>query len=168
MTTHTLCFRSLIKKVIDVWNSEVDSMKKISKMVDFQGTASWCITTRVRIRHVMIPLVLPHRTPEYFLDLSKQVKQNTCNIQFIESFYLKYGIYKPQEVKKSYKKTRACALVSLSDFSPPSVYKSHISNRTINKLYWMSFLKLGSWASWILGKGIWENLMESKRTGRPF
>ena len=42
MTTHTLCFRSLIKKVTDVWNSEVDSMKKISKMADFQGTASWC------------------------------------------------------------------------------------------------------------------------------
>ena len=26
-----------------------------------QGTASWCITTRVRIRHAMIPMVLPHR-----------------------------------------------------------------------------------------------------------
>ena len=37
-------------------------MKKISKMADFQGTASGCITTRVRIRHVMIILlVLPHR-----------------------------------------------------------------------------------------------------------
>ena len=28
-----------MKKVTDVWNSEVDSMKKISKMADFQGTA---------------------------------------------------------------------------------------------------------------------------------
>ena len=26
-------------------------MKKISKMADFQGTASGCITTHVRIRH---------------------------------------------------------------------------------------------------------------------
>ena len=41
------------------------------------------------------------------------------------------------EVKKTNKEIRhaACALVSLSDFSPPSVYKSHILNRTINKLY---------------------------------
>ena len=37
--------------------------------------------------------------------------------------------------EKSYKETCACALVSLSDFSPPSVYKSHILNRTMNKLY---------------------------------
>ena len=37
--------------------------------------------------------------------------------------------------EKSYKETHACALVSLSDFPPPSVYKSHNSNRTINKLY---------------------------------
>ena len=82
------------KTVTDVWNSEVDSIKKISIMADFQGTASWCITTRVRIRHVMIPLVLPHRIPLYFLDLSMQFKHNTCNIQFIKSFHLKYGIYK--------------------------------------------------------------------------
>ena len=27
------------KKVTDVWNFELDSMKKISKMADFQGTA---------------------------------------------------------------------------------------------------------------------------------
>ena len=86
------------KKVTDVWNSEVDSMKKISKMADLQVKASWCITTRVRIRQVMSPLVLPHRLPLYFLDLSKQFKQNTCNIQFIKSFHLKYGIYKPREV----------------------------------------------------------------------
>ena len=50
MTTHTL-FLFTNKKVTDVWNSEVDSIKKISKMADFQGTASWCSTTRVRIRH---------------------------------------------------------------------------------------------------------------------
>ena len=73
-------------------------MKKISKMAYFQGTASYGITTRVRIRHVMIPLVLPHRIPKYFLDLSKQFNQKTCNIQFIKSFHLKYGIYKPLEV----------------------------------------------------------------------
>ena len=29
--------------------------------------------------HAMIPLVLPHRIPYYFLNLSKQYKQNTCN-----------------------------------------------------------------------------------------
>ena len=28
------------KKVTDIWNSEVDLMKKISKMADFQGTAN--------------------------------------------------------------------------------------------------------------------------------
>ena len=27
------------KKVTDGWNSEVDSMEKISKLADFQGTA---------------------------------------------------------------------------------------------------------------------------------
>ena len=43
---------------------------------------------------------------------------------------LKCGIYKPREVKNHH-----CALVSLSDFSPPSVYKFHTLNRTINKLY---------------------------------
>ena len=56
-------------------------------------------------------------------------------MQLIESFYLKYEIYKPRPVKKSYKETCACPLVSLSDFSPPSVYKSHILNRMINTLY---------------------------------
>ena len=35
MTIHTLCFRSLIEKVTDVWNSEVDSIEKISKMAAF-------------------------------------------------------------------------------------------------------------------------------------
>ena len=42
-------------------------MKKISKMGDYhffqQGTASWRITTGVRIRHAMILLVLPHGIP---------------------------------------------------------------------------------------------------------
>ena len=37
-------------------------MKKISKSFQ-RGTASLCITTRVRIRHVMIPLVLSRRIP---------------------------------------------------------------------------------------------------------
>ena len=52
----------------------------------------------------MILLVLPHHMPLYFLDLSKQFQHKTCNIQFIESFFLKYGIYKPQEVKNPVKK----------------------------------------------------------------
>ena len=56
------------------------------------------------VRHVVFPLCLQHRIPLYFLDLSKQFKLNTCNIQFIESFYLKYGIYKPREVKNHIKK----------------------------------------------------------------
>ena len=38
-------------------------------------------------------------------------------------------------VKNHIRKTRACALVFVSDFSHPSVYKSHILNGTINKLY---------------------------------
>ena len=41
--------------------------------------------------------------------------------------------------QKSYRETRARVLASLSDFSPPSAYKSHILNRTINKLYLIHF-----------------------------
>ena len=43
-----------------------------------------------------------------------------------------------QATQKSYKETCAWALISLSDFLPPSVYKSglsHILNRNINKLF---------------------------------
>ena len=36
---------------------------------------------------------------------------------------------------KNHKETHACALVSLLDFSPPSVYKFHILSKTINKLH---------------------------------
>ena len=81
-------------------------MKKVSKMADiiFSARSSSCITTKVRIRHVLFPLVLPNHIPKYFLHLSKEFKQNTCNIQFIESFYLKYGIYKPREVINQIKK----------------------------------------------------------------
>ena len=64
--------------------------------------------------------------------------QSACNIQFIESVSLKYGIYKPWEaehLKKKKKKSCASALVSLSDVQHPSVYKSHILNWPINKLY---------------------------------
>ena len=77
--------------------------------------------------------------------------QNTCNIQFIKSFNLKYGIYKPREVVNPIKETRAQAhsflywiyhlprfiahSFLLSDLPPPEVYKSHISNGMINKLY---------------------------------
>ena len=63
-------------------------MKKISKMADFIFSAgnSWCITTQVRIGHVVFPLVLPRRIPWYFLVLSTQFKPNACNIQLIESF----------------------------------------------------------------------------------
>ena len=66
----------------------------------------------------MIPLVLPRRIPQYFLGLSKQFRQNTCNIQFIESFYLKNGINKPQEVKNNIKK-----LVLAHSFLYQTVYK---------------------------------------------
>ena len=55
----------------------------------------------------------------FFLNLSKQFNQNACKILFRESFYLKYGIYKPQEVKNHMNSF-------LYRFSPPSVYKSHI------------------------------------------
>ena len=43
-------------------------------------------------------------THTYFLDFSMQFKQKTCNIQFIKSFHLKYGIYKPREVVNPIKK----------------------------------------------------------------
>ena len=52
----------------------------------------------------MLLLVSPHGTPYYFLDLGKQFKQNICYVQFIESFYLKYGINKPREVNNHIKK----------------------------------------------------------------
>ena len=48
---------------------------------------------------VMIPLVLPHRIPYYFLDLNTKFKQNICKMQFIDYFYLKYENYKHREVK---------------------------------------------------------------------
>ena len=65
----------------------------------FSAGNSWCITNQVRIRHVEFPLILPYRISKYYLDLSNQFKQNTCSIQLIESFYLKYGIYIPLVVK---------------------------------------------------------------------
>ena len=45
-------------------------------------------------------------------------------MQFIKSFHLKYGIYKPREVVNP-----------INYLPPPLVYKSHISNGTVNKLY---------------------------------
>ena len=58
----------------------------------------------VSLLHVMITLVLPRRIPKYFLGFRKQFKQNTCDIQFIKLFHLKYGIYKPREVVNPLKK----------------------------------------------------------------
>ena len=68
---------------------------KISKMADFhffqqlQGTADILLfeleldmSCSLKFCHI----------PQNFLDLSKQFKQNTCNIQFIESLYLECGI----------------------------------------------------------------------------
>ena len=63
-----------------------------------------------------------------------QVYQSACNIKFIKSAHLEHGIYKPREVehpKKKLVRTRT----RLSDVQPPSVYKSHILNGPINKLY---------------------------------
>ena len=62
--------------------------------------------------------------------LSKQFKQNTCNLQVFESFYLKYGIYKLKEVKNLIEKR-----VRKHNFSPYSVNKSHIFDRTITTFY---------------------------------
>ena len=48
----------------------------------------------------------------------------------------KYGIYKSREVKKNPVKKlvlRTCFFIGF--FLPPSVYKSHIYNRRMNKLY---------------------------------
>ena len=61
------------------------------------------------------------------LDFSKQFKQNTCNIQFIKSFHLKYGIYKPREVVNPIKKL---VLKHIRFY-----IGSHISNGMVNKLY---------------------------------
>ena len=60
-------------------------------------------------------------------------QQNVCNLQFIESFYLKYGIYKPREVK--YHINLCLRTRFFIRFPPTLVYKSHILNRTINNLY---------------------------------
>ena len=46
------------------------------------------------------------------------------------SFYLKYGIYKPREVKNLITK-RVHKHKFLYDASPPEVYKSHVINRMI-------------------------------------
>ena len=64
-----------------------------------------------------------------------QVYQSACNIQFIESAHLKYGNYKPREAEHLKKKLVRKHTRSLSDVQPPLVYKSHISNGPINKLY---------------------------------
>ena len=64
-------------------------MKKISKMADFNFYSSEQLMYYYPSQNwtcVVFPLVLPHRIPSYFFDLSKQFKQNTCNIQFIESY----------------------------------------------------------------------------------
>ena len=108
------------------------------QMADFQGTASWCITTRVRIRHVMIWLVWPHGIPLYFLDLSKQFKQNTCNIQFIEPFYLKYGIYKPREVKNHIKKLMlAYSFLYQIFYLPRFINLIFYTEQLINSVYYL-------------------------------
>ena len=60
-------------------------------------------------------------------------KQNACNIHFIESFYLRYGIYKPWEVK-NHLKNLVFAHSFLYQIVQPSVYKSYILNRMIDKL----------------------------------
>ena len=62
--------------------------------------------------------------------------KSACNIQFIKSAHLKYGIYKPREVEHRKKKlVRKRTRFFISDVQPPSVYKSHILNGPINKLY---------------------------------
>ena len=71
-------------------------MKKIFKMAVFhffqQGTADVLLLRSkldMSIRNIEYRII-------FFLYLSKQLTQNTCNIQFNESFYLeyvKYGIY---------------------------------------------------------------------------
>ena len=66
--------------------------------------------------------------------MSKQFKQKHVIYSLLNHSIQNMG-FKTSGGEKSYKETRACALVSLLDFSPPSVYKSHILNRTINKLY---------------------------------
>ena len=71
-----------------------------------------------------------------FLDLNKQFKQNTCYIQFIESFYLKYRMYKPREVKNQIKKLVLAHSFLYRIFTSLGL---HISYRTINNLYVIKF-----------------------------
>ena len=67
-------------------------------------------------------------------------------------------MYKPRVVKKSDKETSAQAQVSLYDFSPPEVYKSHILNRSFNKLYITCILiELLAQIKKILRYAMWQN-----------
>ena len=55
----------------------------------------------------------------------------------LDRFYCIFKIWDlaAAEGEKSVEEICACTLISLSDFPPFWVYKSHILNRTINKLY---------------------------------
>ena len=81
MTTHTLCFSSLIKKL---QTFEILSGLDIE---DFQSGILPFFSTQVKIR---CSRFATSHTIVFFLNLSKQFMQYTCNIQFIELFYLKY------------------------------------------------------------------------------
>ena len=67
-------------------------MKKIFKMADFQEQLADVLLLVLELEcHDPVSFTTSH-TVVFFLNLSKQFKQNTCNIQFIKSFHLKYGI----------------------------------------------------------------------------
>ena len=73
------------KKVTDVWNSEMDSMKKISRVADFlflqQETAD-VLLLGVRIRHFMTPTVLPHRIPYSSIFLIWASSSSRIHVQY--------------------------------------------------------------------------------------
>ena len=64
-----------------------------------------------------------------------QVYQSACNIKFIKSAHLKYGIYKPRDVEHPKKKLVRKRTRFFIGYSTSLGYKSHILNGPINKLY---------------------------------
>ena len=76
------------------------------------------------------------------IQMIHQVYQSACNIKFIESVHLKYGIYKPREAEHPKKKLVRKRTRFFVGCSTSSVYKSHILNGPIlNKLYFRLFSK---------------------------
>ena len=100
----------------------VESASKMAaKQVLFNSISS-CVTTLTDLkRWIVIELI----------QIIYQACQSESNIKFIKSTHLKYGIYKPREVEHPKKKL----VRKRTRFFIGSVYKSHILNGPINKLF---------------------------------